>query len=142
MTFDEPQFSGEFGELNDGYFGMDWPTEETTIYINKYAFSFYPGTAQGVVSAPNGLINNYPEIPIFVGTDGGIVFSVATLYVNALKNPTNIASFIGTRNGVVVATYSVPITNETPVFVNLGAQGFSNIDKLSIIGDGSDGSWL
>ncbi|KAJ2991913.1 hypothetical protein HDV02_003397 [Globomyces sp. JEL0801] len=45
-------------------------------------------------------------------------------------------------NGVVVAAYVVPITNGTLVFVNLGAQGFSNIDKLTIIGDGGGFSWI
>ncbi|KAI8894920.1 hypothetical protein BC833DRAFT_651679 [Globomyces pollinis-pini] len=117
MTFDEPKYSQSYGDLNDGYFGLDWVSGSQTIYFNKVAYSFYPGMAQGVVSAPNG-------------------------YVNSLANPTNTANFVGTLNGVVVATYSVPITNATPVFVNLGAQGFSIIDKLSIIGDGSDYSWM
>ncbi|KAI8894919.1 hypothetical protein BC833DRAFT_623510 [Globomyces pollinis-pini] len=142
MTFDEQEYSGNYGDLNDGYFGLDWPTGETTIYFNKIAFNGYPGMAQGVVSAPNGLINNYDSIPMYAGSDGGVVFSVATLYVNSLNNPTNTANFVGTLNGVNVASYSVPVTNGAPVFVNLGAQGFTNIDKLSIVGDGTSGSWI
>ncbi|KAI8894924.1 hypothetical protein BC833DRAFT_603139 [Globomyces pollinis-pini] len=142
MTFDEPEYSQSYGDLNDGYFGLDWISGSQTIYFNKVAYSFYPGMAQGVVSAPNGLINNQHNTPLQVGSTGGVTFSVATLYVNSLANPTNIANFVGTLNGVTVATYSVPITNGTPVFVNLGAQGFSNIDKLSIIGDGTGGSWI
>ncbi|KAJ2991909.1 hypothetical protein HDV02_003393 [Globomyces sp. JEL0801] len=144
MTFDEPQFSESYGDLNDGYFGLDWPADETTIYFNKDAYSYiFTGLVQGVVSAPNGLINNTPpKIPLNVGSDGGIVFSVATVYVNSLYSPTNTANFVGSLNGMVVATYSVPITNGTPVFVNLGAQGFNNIDKLSVVGDGGDYSWI
>ncbi|KAI8891827.1 hypothetical protein BC833DRAFT_626426 [Globomyces pollinis-pini] len=143
MTFDEPEYSQSYGDLNDGYFGLDWSDDDiTTVYFNQDDFSDYPGTVQGIVSAPNGLINGVDLIPLNVGSDGGIVFSVFTVYVNSLYNPTNTANFVGTLNGVVVATYSVPITNNTPVFVNLGAQGFNNIDKLSIAGDGTQKCWI
>ncbi|KAJ2991914.1 hypothetical protein HDV02_003398, partial [Globomyces sp. JEL0801] len=72
MTFDEAQFSNSNGDLNDGYFGLDWPTGRKTIYFNKYSFSKYPGMAQGVLSPPNRLINNSYDVPMYIGSDGFI----------------------------------------------------------------------
>ncbi|KAJ2994936.1 hypothetical protein HDV02_001165 [Globomyces sp. JEL0801] len=142
ITFDEPPYTGVAGNLVDGYFGLDWPQDGSTIYFNKNVFSLFPGMPVGVTSYPNGLINNFYSQVLTIGSDNGLAFSTVSVQITSLQKPTNTAHFVGTFQGNPVASFSIGITSSGPTLVDLAGNGFANIDKLTVIGDGATKSWV
>ncbi|KAI8892118.1 hypothetical protein BC833DRAFT_396727 [Globomyces pollinis-pini] len=146
ITFDEEIFDSEFGYglVYDGYFGLKWPQDFSAGYINKTneIYQDTPGVQNGVISYPNGFGGGQTSIPAIIGSDGGPVFTLFSGYFTSVVNNPNEAFVVGYLNGVEQASHSFPVTPDGPTFVDLEAQGFINIDKFTIIGDGSDGSFI